>query len=118
MDEIRILGYRIDKRREMKVHMEYWLDRGIGVKRRIAGLGRRYRSHGGLGAWECLRVIQGVYVPAVYFWLEFVTRNKGWVKEIQTNLNDTIRSTFRSPLKYANNILMAETETVPTAIKW
>jgi len=115
--EIRILGYRMDKKRSMGVHMEYWLDRGIGVKRRIAALGRRFRSHGGLGARECVRLVQGVYMPTVYYGLEFVGKNKKLIKEIQTNLNDTLRSTFRSPLKYANKILMAETGTVPTQIE-
>jgi len=115
--EIRILGYRMDKRRSMGVHMEYWSDRGIGVKRRIAGLGRRFGSHGGLGARECLRLIQGVYMPTVYYGLEFVSKDKKLIKEIQTNLNDTLRSTFRSPRKYANKILIAETGTVPTHIE-
>jgi len=117
--EIRILGYRIDKRRNMGVHMEYWVDRGVGVKRRIAGLGRRFGSHwqGGLGARECLRLIQGAYMPTVYYGLEFISGEKKLMKEIQTNVNDTLRSTFRSPLKYANKILMAETGTVPTHIE-
>jgi len=115
--EIRILRYRIDKRRNMRVHMEYWVDRGVGVKRRIAGLGRRFGSHGGQGARECLRLIQGTYMPTVYYALEFMAGEKKLMKEIQINVNDTLRSTFRSPLKYANKILMAETGTVPTHIE-
>jgi len=39
--EIRILGYRLRKNRGMKGHIEYWLERGIGVRRRIRALSRR-----------------------------------------------------------------------------
>jgi len=115
--EIRILGYRIDKGRKIKVHIEYWIDRGVGVKRRIAGLVRRFGSHGGLGVREYLRLIQGAYTPTVYYSLEFIAGERKLMKEIQTNVNDTLRSTFRWLLKYANKILMAETGTVPTHIK-
>ena len=55
--EIRIVGYRLRKDRGMKGHIEYWLERGIGVRRRIGALSRRYGSKGGLGAWECIRLI-------------------------------------------------------------
>jgi len=47
--EIRILGYRWDVNGSMKAHVEYWMERAMGVRRRIAGVSRRYRSRGGLG---------------------------------------------------------------------
>jgi len=55
--EIWILGYRLRKDRWMKGDIEYWLERGVGVRRRIGPLSRRYGSEGGLGAWECIRLI-------------------------------------------------------------
>ena len=50
--EIRILGYRIDTERKWRGHVEYWTERGIGVRRNIAGVGRRFGSQGGIGAWK------------------------------------------------------------------
>ena len=55
--EMRILGYRIDNKRKWKGHVEYWTERGLGVRRNISGVGRRYGSKGGVGAWECIRMI-------------------------------------------------------------
>jgi len=115
--EIRILGYRMDKLRGMGGHVDYWMDRGVGVKRRIAGLGRRYGSEGGLGAWECVRLLKGVYLPTVYYGLEFVARDDKAMKRLEYGVRDTIRSTFRTPLKFANKILQAESGIIPTSIK-
>jgi len=103
--EIRILGYRMDQEVEMGVHTGYWLDRGIGVKRRIVGLERRYSSYGRLGAWECQRRIQGVYIPTVYYGLEFVLTNKNLVKEIQVDVNDILWLKCRSQFKFLKKII-------------
>ena len=108
MKEIRILRYRLDRNWRMGEHREYWLGRGIGVRRRIGVLGRRYGSRGGLGASECMRLIQSVYIPTVYYGLEFQIWEKGGMKNIQTHINDTLRLTFRMPIKYATNILLVE----------
>jgi len=75
VEEIRILGYRMGRDRKMKSHMEYWMERGIGVKRRIASVSRRYGSEGGLDAWGCMRLIQAVYLPTIYYGIEFVARD-------------------------------------------
>jgi len=92
--EIRILGYRLGKNRGMKGHIEYWLEKGVGVRRRIKALSRRYESKGGLGAWEYMRLIQWVYFPMVYYGLEFVSRFSKLVQQVQVEVNDTLRSVF------------------------
>ena len=112
----RILGYRLGKDRGMKGHIEYWLERGVGVRRRIGGLSRRYGSEEGLGSWECMRLIQSVYFPMVYSGLEFVARFSKLVQQVEIEVNDTLRSAFRAP-RYANNILWAETGSEPVAIE-
>ena len=107
--EIRILGYRIDTDRKWKGHMEYWTERGIGIRRNISGVGRRYGSEGGIGAWECLRLIKSTYMPTVYYGLEFMTKETSLVKRLQIMINDTIRLILGAPIQYANKILYAET---------
>jgi len=116
VEEIRILGYRVDKDGKMRGHVEYWTERGVGVKGRIAGLSRRFGSEGGLKTSECLRLIQGAYLLTVCYRLEFVNHDKKLTKMIQTFMNDTIRSTFRAPLKITTNILCAETGIAPIKI--
>ena len=73
----------MDKERKMGVHVEYWLERGIGVKRRIVSLSWRYTCEGGLGEWECMRLIQGTYLPTVYYGLEFIADEDKLRKKIQ-----------------------------------
>ena len=114
--EIRIIGYRLGKDRGLKGHIEYWLERGMGVRRRIGAISRRYGSEGGLGAWECMRLIQSVYFPTVYYGLEFVSRFSKLVQQVQVEVNDTLRSVFRAPRRYANKILWAETGSVPVEV--
>jgi len=92
VDEIRLLGYRLDKSGGMKGHTEYWLERGVGVRRRIASIGRRYRSRGGIGAWEYNRQIKSVYLPTVWYGVEFVDDDEKMLKKIEIKINDTIRS--------------------------
>ena len=117
VEEIRILGYRIGRDRKMKSQMEYWMERGIGVKRRIASVSRRYGSEGGIDAWGCMRLMQAVYLPTIYYGIEFVARDPQLIKRMQVEMNDTLRSTFKTPLKYANRILRSETGTTPVEIE-
>jgi len=117
VDEIRILGYRLDMDGGMNGHTEYWLERGVGVRRRIASIGRRYGLKGGIGSWEYNRLIKSVYLPTVWYGLEFVAGDEKLLKKIQININDTIRSGLRTPIKTANNILLAEARIVPTHIQ-
>ena len=117
VEEIRILGYRLDMDGGMKGHTEYWLERGVGIRRTIASIGRRYGSKGGIGAWEYNRLIKSVYLPTVWYGLEFVADDDKMLKKIQININDTIRSGLRTPIKTANNILLAEAGIVPTHIQ-
>ena len=114
--EIRVLGYRLDCDGKMGKHVEYWAERGVDVRRRIAAIGRRYGSQGGIGSWECLRLIQGAYLPTIYYGLEFIRHDKGLMKKIQVHVNDTIRSVIRAPFGLANSIMLAETGIVPAAI--
>jgi len=115
--EIRILGYRLGKKRGMRGHIEYWLERGVGVRSRIGALSRRYGREGGLGSWECMRLIQSVYFPTVYYGLEFVSRFSKLVQQIQIEVNDTLRSVFRAPRIYANKIPWAERGSIPVEIE-
>ena len=96
--EIRILGYGLDTKRKWKGHVEYWTERGMGIRRNISGVGRRYGSEEGIGAWECIRLIQSVYLPTVCYGLEFITGETSLIKRLQITINDTIRSILRTPL--------------------
>ena len=115
--EIRILGYRIDTKKGWKGHVEYWTDRGMGVRRNISNVSRRFGSSGGIGAWECVRMIKGAYLPTVCYGLEFITGETELLRRQQITINDTIRSIFRTPPKIANKILYAETGIEPLEIK-
>jgi len=64
-----------------------------------------------------MRLIQSVYFPMVYYGLEFVSRFPKLVKQIQVKVNDTLRSGFRAPRRYANKILWAETGSVPVEVE-
>jgi len=117
VQEIRLLGYRFDMDGGMKGHTEYWLERGVGVRRRIAGIGRRYGSRGGIGAWEYNPLIKLVYLPTVWYGIEFLASDEMMLKKIQIHINDYIRSGLRTPIKTANNILLVEAGIVPTHIQ-
>ena len=77
--------------------MEYWSARGIGVRRNVSNVSRRLESNRGIGTWECLRMIRGVYLPTVCYGLEFVSNESSTVKRLQIAINDTIRSILRAP---------------------
>ena len=89
----------------------------MGIRRNISGVGRRYGNKGGIGAWECMRLIQSVYLPTVCYGMEFVTGETKLLKELQIAINDTIRSILRTPQQYANKILYAETGIEPLEIR-
>ena len=117
VEEIRILGYRLDRKLTMREHVDYWVERGVDVKRRIASVGRRYGSRGGIRAWENFRLIQSAYVPTISYGIEFIGNNVSRNEKLNINMRDTIRSTFRAPLKIANNILLAEIGIPPIEIQ-
>jgi len=94
--EIRILGYRFNTTGNDKAHADYWIARGLEVRRRINALGRRFGSHGGIGAWECIRLIKGVFIPTVWYGLELLNGEEKSLKSIQVAINDSIRSIFLS----------------------
>jgi len=98
-----------NKRKKWREDVEYWTERGVGVKRSIAGIGRRYGSEGGIGAWECMRLVNRVYMLTVCYGLEFITEETTLTDLLQIMINHTIRSTFPAPIKYANKILYAGT---------
>jgi len=74
----------------MSSHVSYWLERGLGVRKRISALGRRFGSDGGLDAWCTYRLFQAAYLPTGYFGLEFVTDISSYVKRIQVHVNDCL----------------------------
>jgi len=117
VEDLRVLGYRFNVFLNMSSHVAYWLDRGLGVRRRISALGRRFGSDGGLDALCTYRLFQAAYLPTVYFRLEFVTDFLLYVKRIQVHVNDCLRSLFRCPIKLANNIMLAEFGTPPVHIQ-
>jgi len=117
VEDFRVLGYRFNVFLNMSSHVSYWLGRGLGVRRRISALGRRFGSDGGLDAWCTYRLFQAAYLPTVYFGLEFVTDLSSYVERIQVYVNDCLRSLFRCPIKLANNILLAEFRTPPVHIQ-
>jgi len=114
--EVRVLGYRLDCDGKMGKHVEYWAERGIDVRRRIAAIGRRYGSERGIGSWECLRLIQGAYLPTIYYGLEFISSDVKLMKKVQVHVNDTIRSLIRAPFGLANSVMLAETGIAPAAV--
>ena len=117
VEDLRVLGYRFNVFLNMSSHVSYWLERGLGVRRRISALGRRFGSDGGLDARCTYRLFQAAYLPTVYYGLEFVTDYMPYVKRIQVHVNDCLQSLFRCPMKLANNIMLAEFGTPPVHIQ-
>jgi len=62
VEDLRVLGYRFNVFLNMSSHVSYWLERGLGVRRRISALGRRFGSDGGLDAWCTYRLFQAAYL--------------------------------------------------------
>jgi len=60
------------------------------IRGNIAGVRRRFGSHGGIGALECMRLIQSVNLLTVCYRLEFVTRETKVLKALQIGINDAI----------------------------
>ena len=116
-DIMRVLGYRFNHQLNWSAHVDYWLKRGLWVRNRISAISRRFGDVDGTGAWETYRLFQGVYLPTVYFGLEFVGDFGHYVRRIQVHVNDTLRHLFRLPFKLANNILLAEFGTPPVHIQ-
>jgi len=98
-------------------HVKYWLERGLGVRRRISALGRRFGGTGGIGAWETFRLFQTAYLPTVCYGLEYLTDHGSYVKDIQLHVNDCLRSLFRTPSMLANKILWAEMGVPPIRLR-
>ena len=117
VEDMRVLGYRFNRHLNWSTHVDYWLRRGLGVRNRISAVTRRFGDTGGAGAWEAFRLVQGAYLPTVYFGLEFVGDYDRYVKRIQVHVNDTLRHVFRLPFKLANNILLAEFGIPPVHIQ-
>ena len=117
VEDLRVLGCRFNVFLNMSSHVSYWLERGLGIRRRISALGRRFGSNEGLDAWCTYRFFQAAYLPTVYFGLEFVTDLSSYVKQIQVHVNDCLRSLFRCPIKLATNIMLAEFGTSPVHIQ-
>ena len=108
VEDMRVLGYRFNRYLNWSAHVGYWLRRGLEVRNRISAVTRRFSDVGGAGAWEAFRLIQGAYLPTVYFGLEFVPDCGQDVGRIQGHVNHTLRHVFRLPFMLANNIILAE----------
>ena len=108
VEELRVLGFWFNVHANFIVHVDYWLKRGLRARMRIAALGRQFEGTGGLGTWETLQLIRSLYLPTIYFGLEFLTGHWPCVKRIQVHLNDCLCSLFRAPSKIANTILLVE----------
>jgi len=116
-DSLRVLGLFFIMYNNFSAHVDYWLDRSIGVRGRIGALGRRYGGGSGIGAGEMIWLIRSVYLTTVYSGLEFVTDYRPYIRRIQTHVNSTIRSLFRVPNMVVTNILLAETVIPPVHIQ-
>ena len=117
VEVLRVLGYWFNVYANFSAHVDYWLARGLEVRRRRSVVGRRFGGTGGIGTWETFRLFQSAYLPVVYYGLEFLTGFSPCVKRIQVHVNDCLRSIFRTPARLANNILLAECGTPPTRIQ-
>jgi len=116
-DRLRVLGFYFNMYNNFDAHVDYWLDRGIGVRGRIGALGRRYGGEGGIGAWEMVRLLKGAYLATVYYGLEFVADHGPYVRRIQTHVNSCVRSLFRIPNTVATKIILAEFGIFPTHVQ-
>jgi len=116
VEEMRVLGFWFNIHTNFTAHVGYWLKRGMGARGRIGALGRRFGGSGGLGVWETLRLVRSLYLPTIYFGLEFLTGYGPYVKRIQVHLNDCLRSLFRAPVGIANSVLLAECSLPPVHI--
>jgi len=114
---LRVLGFFFNMYNNFSAHVDYRLDRGIGVRGRIGAFGRRYGGVGGIGAWEMIRLIRGVYLATVYYGLKFVMDCRPYIRQIQTHVNSTIQTLFRVPNRVATNILLAETGIPPVHVQ-
>jgi len=117
VEDFRVLSYRFNVFLNMSSHVSYWLEKGLGIRRRISALGRRFGSDGELDAWSTYRLFQAAYLATVYFGLEFVTDYVSYVKRIQVHVNHCLRSLFRCSMKLANKSLRAEFGTPPGYIQ-
>ena len=86
------------------------------MRGRIAAIGKRYGSEGGIGSWECLRLIQGAYLPTIYYGLEFISHDKKPMKKIQIHVNNTVQLVIGAPFGLVNSIMLAETGIAPAAV--
>jgi len=94
VDDMRVLGYRINRHLNWSSHANHWLERGPGVRNRISTVCRRFGDRAGAGAWEAYRLFQGVYLPTVYYGLEFIGDYPDYMKWIQIHVNDTLCPIF------------------------
>ena len=113
--ELRVLSFRFNVFNNFSAHVLYWLERGLGVRSRISALGMRF-GEDALDAWRTYRLIQAVYLPTMYYGHEFLADHQSYVRRIEVQVNDTLRSLFWMPIHLANNILLAESDIPPVHI--
>ena len=83
VEDLRVLGSRFNVFLNMSSHVSYWLEKDLGIRKRISAWGRRFGSDEGLDAWCTYHLFQAAYLPTVYYGLEFVTDYMSYVKRIQ-----------------------------------
>jgi len=57
MEELRVLCFYFNVANNFSSHVNYWLGRGLMVRRRIGALGRRFGRSGGIDAFGIFRLI-------------------------------------------------------------
>jgi len=118
-NELHLLVYWFNNFLAMSTHVSYWLERGLGIRRRIAWMARRFAGSSGLGEWKfsgyCRQ--QTSTCPQSTMALSFLTDNSSYVKQIQVHDNDCLRSLVQYPPDLTNNILSGQFGTVPVHIR-
>jgi len=116
--KIQILGYQFTTTGSDKAHVDYWLERGLEVGRRINALGRRFGSHRGIGSWEYMRLIKGVFLPTIWYGIKLLNGEDKGLKGLQVAINDSIQSIFHLFLITVTKCILSETGCVPTTTEW
>ena len=114
---LRCLGFFFNVGNDFSSHIEYWTKRALGMRGRIAAVGRRFGSIRGVGAWELWRLISAVFVPTIGYGMEWIGDDQKVINTIHVHTNDCIRSGFHTPLRTANNILLGETGIPPWHVR-
>jgi len=82
----------------------------------MGALGRRFGGNSGIHTFGIFRKSQAVFLPTVYYCLEWINDYQSYVKSMQTHVYDCIRSMYRTQIKLPNHVLLVETAIPPVHI--